>query len=106
MSEHIATEALAISQIVGELDRMQLSIDEIRRKLSELDGKEPVIKLEKEIKIEDLKKFATEALKEQGGRDYFLDLLHKHGAKKLSEVKQCDYVSVLEGLKSWLNIPF
>lgn len=106
MSEHIATEALAISQIVGELDRMQLSIDEIRRKLSELDSKEPVIKLEKEIKIEDLKKFATEALKEQGGRDYFLDLLHKHGAKKLSEVKQCDYVSVLEGLKSWLNIPF
>lgn len=106
MSEHIATEALAISQIVGELDCMQLSIDEIRRKLSELDGKEPVIKLEKEIKIEDLKKFATEALKEQGGRDYFLDLLHKHGAKKLSEVKQCDYVSVLEGLKSWLNIPF
>ena len=106
MSEHIATEALAISQIVGELDRMQLSIDEICRKLSELDGKEPVIKLEKEIKIEDLKKFATEALKEQGGRDYFLDLLHKHGAKKLSEVKQCDYVSVLEGLKSWLNIPF
>ena len=91
---------------MGELDRIQISLDEIRRKLSELNGKEPVIKLEKEIKIEDLKKFATETLKVNGGRDYFLDLLHKHGAKKLSEVKQCDYVSVLEGLKSWLNIPF
>ncbi|MDY5994922.1 MAG: hypothetical protein SPJ14_06805 [Succinivibrio sp.] len=106
MSENIAKEALTVARIVGELDRIQISLDEIRRKLSELDGKEPVIKLEKEIKIEDLKKFATEALKEQGGRDYFLDLLHKHGAKKLSEVKQCDYVSVLEELKSWLNIPF
>ncbi|WP_406022639.1 hypothetical protein [Succinivibrio sp.] len=105
MSESIAKEALTVARIVGELDRIQISLDEIRRKLSELDGKEPVIKFEKEIKIEDLKKFATETL-EQGGREYFLDLLHKHGAKKLSEVKQCDYVSVLEGLKSWLNIPF
>ncbi len=108
MTEHVATEALAISQIVGELDRMQLSIDEIRRKLNVIDGKDPAIKFnDGDTKIEDIKAVATEVLKADGGREYFLQLLRDHGAKKLSELKQCDYGVVLRGLKSWQNdIPF
>ena len=102
MSESIMTEALAVSQIVGELDRIQLSLDEIRRKLNVINAKEPHIQFDEgDTKLEDVKKAAAEVLQLDGGREYLLNLLHSNGAKKLSELQQANYGKVLFGLKSW-----
>ena len=92
MSENITKDALAISHILGEIDRIKIALD---------DG---------DTKIEDIKAVATNVLKVDGGREYFLQILRDYGAKKLSELKPCDYGNILKGLKSWLqdqkDIPF
>lgn len=108
MSENITKDALSISHILGEIDRIKVSLDEVVRTLGSIDGNNTAIKFDDgDTKIEDIKKVATEVLKADGGREYFLQLLRDHGAKKLSELKQCDYGVVLRGLKSWQNdIPF
>ncbi len=111
MSENITKDALAISHILGEIDRIKVSLDEVVRTLGAIDGNNTAIKFDDgDTKIEDIKAVATNVLKVDGGREYFLQVLRDHGAKKLSELKPCDYANVLKGLKSWLqdqkDIPF
>ena len=111
MSENISKDALAISHIVGEIERIKVSLDEVVRTLGAIDGNNTAIKFDDgDTKIEDIKAVATDVLKVDGGREYFLQVLRNHGAKKLSELKPCDYANVLKGLESWLqdqkDIPF
>ncbi|MGN0902409.1 MAG: hypothetical protein ACI4M9_03915 [Succinivibrio sp.] len=99
--------SLTVSQITGELDRIVISINEIRRKLLQIEGEEAELKYrENDVDLPELKRVAALCLAQEGGKPFVSGLLNRFNSKKLSELKPIHYRDFSEELKKWLDIPF